>query len=74
MIFIPTWPTIRWRKFNIPKRILVSTYMLIASVWKLIAFEYENSESRDSNNHTKGLNWSSFKETPYRNLAMSQQP
>ena len=52
MIFIPTWPTIRWRMFNIPKRILVSTYMLIASAWKLIAFEYENKESRESNNHT----------------------
>ena len=57
MIFIPTWPTIRWRMFNIPKRILVSTYMLIASAWKLIVFEYENNESRESNNHTKRLNW-----------------
>ena len=74
MIFIPTWPTIRWRIFNIPKRILVSTYMLIASAWKLIAFEYENNESRESNNHTKRLNWSSFKEAAYRNLDMSQQP
>ena len=34
---------------------LVSTYMLIASAWKLIAFEYENNESRESNNHTKRL-------------------
>ena len=58
--------------FNIPKRILVSTYMLTASA--LIAFEYENKESRESNNHTKRLNWSSFKEVPYRNLGMSQQP
>ena len=64
MIFIPTWPTIRWRIFNIPKRILVITYMLIASAWKLIAFEYENNESRESNNHTKRLNWASFKEAP----------
>ena len=55
MIFIPTWQTIRWRIFNIPKRILVSTYMLIASAWKLIAFEYENNETRESNNHTKRL-------------------
>ena len=74
MIFIPTWPTIRWRMFNIPKCILVSTYMLIASAWKLIAFEYENNESRESNHRTKRLNWSSFKEEPYRNLGMSQQP
>ena len=44
---------IRWCMFNIPKRILVSTYMLITSAWKLIAFEYENKESRESNNHTK---------------------
>ena len=34
---------------------LVSTYLLIASAWKLIAFEYENNESRESNNHTKRL-------------------
>ena len=74
MIFIPTRPTIRWHMLNIPKRILVSTYMLIASAWKLIAFEYENNEGRENNNHTKRLNWSSFKETPYRNLDMSQQP
>ena len=74
MIFIPTWPTIRRRIFNIPKRILVSTYMLTASAWKLIAFEYENNESIESNNHTKRLNWWSFKEAPYRNLDMSQQP
>ena len=25
-------------------------------------------------NHTKKSNWSSFKEAPYRNLDMSQQP
>ena len=74
MIFIPTWPTIRWRMFNIPKRILVSIYMIIASAWKLIAFEYENNENRESNNHTKRLNWPSFKEAPYRILDMSQQP
>ena len=41
---------------------------------KLIAFEYANNESRESNNHTKRLNWSSFKEAPYRNFDMSQQP
>ena len=41
---------------------------------KLIAFEYENKESRESKNHTKRLNWSSFKEALYRNLGMSQQP
>ena len=46
----------------------------MASAWKLIAFEYENNESRESNNHTKRLNWSFFKEAPYRNLGMSQQP
>ena len=74
MIFIPTWRTIRWRMFDIPKRILVSTYMLIASARKLIAFEYENKESRESNNHTKRLNWSSFKEAPFWNLDTSQQP
>ena len=74
MIFISTWPTIRWHMFNIPKRILISTFMLIASTWKLITFEYENNESRESNNHTKRLNWPSFKEAPYRNLDMSQQP
>ena len=38
MIFTPTWPTIRWRMSNIPKRILVSTYMLIASPWKINCF------------------------------------
>ena len=38
------------------------------------ALEYENSEGRESNNHTKRLNWSFFKEAPYRNLDMSQQP
>ena len=38
---------------------------------KLGAFEYENKESRESNNHTKRLNWSSFKEAPYRNPDMS---
>ena len=31
---------------------------------KLSAFEYENQEGRGSSNHA---NWSSFKETPYRN-------
>ena len=78
MIFIPIWPTIRWpgrwRMFNIPKRILVSSYMLIASELKLIAFRYENNESRKSNAHTKRLNWWSFKEAPYGNVDMSQQP
>ena len=28
---------------------------------KLSAFEYENKESRESNNHTKRSNWSSLK-------------
>ena len=37
---------------------------------ELIAFEYENKESRES----KRLNWSSFKEAPYRNIDMRQQP
>ena len=46
---------------NIPKRISVSAYSLIASACKLSAFEYENKESRESNNHTKRLNWSSLK-------------
>ena len=42
---------------------------------ELNAFEYENKESRESNNnHTKRLNWSSFEEAPYRNHDMSQQP
>ena len=59
---------------NIPKRISVNTYRLIASTCKIKCFEYENKESRESNNHTKRLNWSSFKEAPYRNLDVSQQP
>ena len=70
MIFIPIWPPIRWHTFNILKCILVSSYMLIASVWKLIAFG--NNGSTRSNTHTR-LNWSSFKEAPYRNLDMGQQ-
>ena len=41
---------------------------------KLIDFEYENKENRESDNHTKRLNWSSFKEAPYKSLEMSQQP
>ena len=41
---------------------------------KLSAFEYENKESRESSNHIKRSNWSFFKEAPYRNLDMSQQP
>ena len=59
---------------NIPKRISVNTYRLITSACKLSAFEYGNKESRESNNHTKRSNWSSFKETLHRNLDMSQQP
>ena len=59
---------------NIPKLISVNTYRLIASACKLSAFEYENKESRESNNHTKTSNWSSFKETLYRNVDMSQRP
>ena len=41
---------------------------------KLSAFEYEKKVSRESNNHTKRPNWSSFKEAPYRKPDMSQQP
>ena len=41
---------------------------------KLSAFKYENKVSIESNNCTKRLNWSSFKEAPYRNPDMSQQP
>ena len=59
---------------DIPKGISVSAYRLIASACKIKRFEYENKESRDSNNHTKKLNCSSFKETPYRYPDMSQQP
>ena len=33
---------------------------------KLSAFEYGNKASSESSNHTKRLNWSSFKEAPYR--------
>ena len=54
---------------NIPNRISVTTHRLNAS-----AFAYENKESREGSNHTKRLNWSSFKEAPYRNLNMGQQP
>ena len=46
--------------FNILKRISVSTYRLLAMHLKLIAFEYENKEGRESNNDTKRLIWSSF--------------
>ena len=56
-----------------PKRISVSTYRLIASACKLIAFSIKKEESRESNNHIKRSNWSSFKEAPYGNLGMSQQ-
>ena len=59
---------------NIPKRNSVNTYRLIASCAKLSAFEYENKEIWESNNHAQRLNWSSFKEAPYRNHDMSQQP
>ena len=34
----------------------------------------KTTKSRERNNHTKRLNWLSFKEAPYRNLDMSQQP
>ena len=34
---------------------------------KLSAFKYDNRASKESNNHAKRLNWSSFKEAPYRN-------
>ena len=52
----------------------METRFLLQARVKLIAFEYENKESRESNSHTKRLNLSAFKETPYRNLDMSQQP
>ena len=58
---------------TIPKRLSVSTYRLQALA-KLSAFEYENKQSRESNNHTERQNWLSFEETPYRNPDMSQQP
>ena len=41
---------------------------------KLSDFEYENKESRESKNHIKKPNWSSFKDAPYENQDMSQQP
>ena len=47
---------------------------LLQACAKLSAFESENKESRESNNHTKNSNWSSFKEAPYRNPDTSQQP
>ena len=34
----------------------------------------KKAEKDISNNHAKRLNLSSFKEAPYRNLDMSQQP
>ena len=34
---------------------------------KSSTFEYENKESRKSNNHTKRSNWSSFREARHRN-------
>ena len=37
---------------------LTGTLQVLA---ELSAFEYESKESRESNNHTKRLNWSSFK-------------
>ena len=40
---------------------------------KLSAFDYESKKSRESSNHTKRLNWSFFKEAPYRNPDTSQQ-
>ena len=47
---------------------LACTYRLILQACaKLSAFEYENKASRESNNYTERLNWSFFKETPYRN-------
>ena len=40
----------------------------------LSAFEHKNKEGRENGNHTKRLSWSSFREAPYRNHDMSEQP
>ena len=62
MIFIPTWPTIRWCMFDIPKCNSISTDGLIASPCKINCFWiWKQRRSRESNNHTKRLNWSSLK-------------
>ena len=58
---------------NIPKRISALIGQLQARA-KLSVFDYENKERRESNNHTKGLNWPSFREALYRHPNMSQQP
>ena len=47
---------------------------LLQALAQLSAFEYQNKDSRKSNNHTERSNWSSFKEAPYRSPDMSQQP
>ena len=57
---------------NIPNHILVSTYRLVASKCKIKCFEYENRESRESSNHTKRLNWSSFKDASLQKSNMCQ--
>ena len=59
---------------NIPKRVLVSTYRLVASKCKIKCFEYENKESRESSNHTKRFDWSSFKDASLQKSNMCQQP
>ena len=62
MIFIPTWPTIRWCMFDIPKCNSISTDGLIASACEINCFWiWKQRKSRESNNHTKRLNWSSLK-------------
>ena len=56
-IFIPTWPTIWSSMFNIPKRISVSTYRLIASACKVNCFWIWKQRKWESNNPTTRLNW-----------------
>ena len=53
--------------FNIPKSLSFSTYRLIANVCRVKCFWTEKKASKERNNHTKRLNWSFFKEAPYRN-------
>ena len=66
--------TMEYDLLNIANRISVNTYRLIASACKIKRFEYENKKCRESSNNTRRPNWSSFKEAPYRNPDMSQQP
>ena len=46
----------------------------LAIIGKTTAFEYENKESRESNNHTERLNWSSFKDAYLQKSNTIQQP